>query len=106
MAHEQLRADEPDIGFDTYAAGAQGGVERGEAPVVVVRVAWDGEDVARKVGWVVCGVGADVVGLAPGLQDAVDAGGKDGGWEIDEEGEQLEYAAVRGGKELVWVCVW
>ena len=65
-----------------------------------MRVAWDGEDVAREVGWVVCGVSADVVGLAPGLQDAVDAGGKDGGWEVDEEGEELEYAAVRKGEGL------
>lgn len=78
MTHIQLVREKPNIGFDAYAAGAKGGVKRGEAPVVVVRVAWDGEDVAREVGWVVCGVGANAVGLTPGCEDAVDAGGEDG----------------------------
>ena len=35
----------------------------------------------------------------------MDAGGKDVGWEVDEEGEELEYAAVREGEGLAWVCM-
>lgn len=50
MAYVQPVVDELDVGFYAYAAGCESGEEGDGAPVVVVRVDHDGDDVAAEVG--------------------------------------------------------
>lgn len=83
----------PDVGFNADAAGGEGAVEGGHAPVVVVRVAGDGADVAREVSGVVGEAEADVAGCTPVLEDALEWGGRDVERNVGEEDDELEDAA-------------
>lgn len=55
VAHEQvvLAIEQPDVSFDTSAAKVQGLVERDSAPIVVVRMTRNWNDVASEVGGIV-----------------------------------------------------
>lgn len=50
MPHEEIAVYQPDVGLNSGAAGPERGKERYPTPVVVVRVAWDREDIPEKVG--------------------------------------------------------
>ena len=94
MAHVQLLVVEPDVRFDADAAGAEGGVERDEAPVVVVAVAGDGLDVAGEVCGPVGEAGSGFADLAPGGNDLVEDGGEEGGGDAGNDGDELDDAAI------------
>lgn len=85
----------PDVGFDANAAGGEGAVEGGHAPVVVVGVAGDGADVTGEVGRVVGEAKADVAGCAPVFEDAVEWGGRHVERDMGEEDDELEDAAEK-----------
>ena len=90
MADVELVVDQPDVGFDADAAGFDGGEEGYSSPVVVVRVARYGKDVAGEVGRIVGGSLADLAWFAPVFENAMDAVWKDGDGETDKKGEELE----------------
>lgn len=52
MADVEIVVLEPDVGFDAYAPCGKRIVQGYLAPVVVVRVAWYGNDVAAREVWV------------------------------------------------------
>lgn len=65
MTDVELVVEEPDIGFDTYASRLQCRVQWYSAPVVVMRVAANRNDVAREVGRPARVIyGADAVGAS------------------------------------------
>lgn len=49
MADEELFIEEPDVSFHASAAPAKGIVQWDTAPVVVVRMAWNGRNVTGNV---------------------------------------------------------
>lgn len=65
VADVELFVEEPDVCFDTGAAPVDGVEERDAAPVVVVRVAGNGDDVSCCVGWVFDEAFACVAWLSP-----------------------------------------
>lgn len=50
MADVELIVEEPDIGFDAYASRLQCGVQWHPAPVIVVGVTANRDDIARNIG--------------------------------------------------------
>ena len=68
---EQVVVEQPDVGLDAGAAVVDGLEQRDPAPVVVVRVAADWDDVAGRVGRVVGDVCACLAWLAPVRQEVV-----------------------------------
>lgn len=65
VADVEFFVEEPDVCFHARAAPVDGVEERDAAPVVVVRVAGDRDDVSRCVGWVFDQAFACVAWLAP-----------------------------------------
>ena len=50
MTDVELVVEEPDVGFDAYASRLQCGVQWHPAPVVVVGVTANRDDIARDIG--------------------------------------------------------
>lgn len=65
MADVEFGVKQPDVRFDAGATPVDRVVERDPPPVVIVRMAGDGQHVASGVGWVMCKPGSLVPGLAP-----------------------------------------
>ena len=93
MSNVELFSEEPDVSFDADATGADG-IEKGHvAPVVVVGVAGNGEDIPREVGRVVDEPETHVARLTPLRNNIVDAGGEDEDDKAGEECDELDDAA-------------
>ena len=97
MSYIQLPINEPHIGFYANGTRFDGIVERDAAPVVVVGVEREREDVAGEVGRVGGEAVAWVVGLAPVGEDLVEGGGEDGVEEGGQEGDGLDEATFLRG---------
>ena len=92
MSNVELFSEEPDVSFDTDASGADG-IEKGHvAPIVVVGVAGDGEDVTREVGRVVDEPETHVARLTPLGDYIVDSAREYEDDEAGEEGDKLDDA--------------
>lgn len=94
MSDVELFSEKPNVSLDADAPGADG-IEKGYvAPVVVVGVAGDGEDVAGKVGRVVDEPESHVARLTPLGDYIVDAAGEDEDDEAGEQGDELDDATT------------
>lgn len=93
MPNVELFSEEPDVGFGADAPRADGREEGHIAPVVIVGVAGDGEDVAREVGGVMYEPETHVARLTPLRDYIVDPAREYEDDEAGEEGDELDDAA-------------
>ena len=99
VAYIEFLVEEPHISLNADTAGMDGFVERDFAPVVVVRMAGDGFDVAGEISGPVREALRRLSRVSPVLENPVDVVGEEGHEGAESYGQKLNNAAGGVGQQ-------